>query len=158
MAKGGASEARGIAAISALVGKQHKKAPVVKIKNIYEEKEKAAKAASRKAAAKDKAKAKEKKSKAEPKSTSTSSAESKPKSGPKAKQQELNFNPPKKKSETPRKRPAAKSASGDNPTHARDADSGKLIKLSPEHKENIKAYNDKKASYSPPKLKPVNLE
>ena len=43
MAKGGAGEARGIAAISALVGKQHKKGRVGKIKNIYEEKEKAAK-------------------------------------------------------------------------------------------------------------------
>ena len=162
MAKGGAGEARGIAAISALVGKQHKKAPVKKIKNIYEEKEKAAKAASRKAAAEDKAKAKEKKSKAEPKSTSTSSAESKPKSSKQFKQQEFNFKPPKPKSETPRKRPPAKKASGPNPTHSRNADTGKLEKMSPEVQKDVatklKAFDEKKASYSPPKLKAVNLE
>ena len=164
MAKGGAGEARGISAISALVGKQHKKAPVGKIKNIYEEKEKAAKAASRKAAAEDKAKAKEKKSKAEPKSTSTStsSAESKPKSSKQFKQQELNFKPPKPKSETPRKRPPAKKASGPNPTHSRNADTGKLEKMSPEVQKDVasklKAFDEKKASYSPPKLKAVNLE
>ena len=149
MAKGGEGEARGIAAISALVGKQHKKAPVRKIKNIYEEKEKAAKAASRKAAAEDKAKTKEK-------------PKPEPKPGKKFKQQELNFKPPKPKSETPRKRPPAKKASGPNPTHSRNADTGKLEKMSPEVQKDVatklKAFDKKKASYSPPKLKAVNLE
>jgi hypothetical protein len=147
MAKGGASEARGIAAISALVGKQHKKTIKVASKSVVKAKGKKEKPASKVESKEDK-----------PKVAVKDEPKARPKSGPKAKQQELNFNPPRKKSETPRKRPAAKSASGDNPTHARDADSGKLIKLSPEHKENIKAYNDKKASYAPPKLKPVNLE
>lgn len=153
MAKGGAGEARGIAAISALVGKQHKKTRVGKIKNIYEEKEKAAKAASRKAAAEDKAKAKEK-PEPEPKPE--------PKPGKKFKQQELNFKPPKPKSETPRKRPPAKKASGPNPTHSRNADTGKLEKMSPEVQKDVasklKAFDEKKASYSPPKLKAVKLD
>ena len=166
MAKGGQADARGIAAISALVGKQHKKKSVGKIKNIHEEKEKAAKAAFRKAAADDKAKAKEKKSKSEPKaepkgSSTASSGKAKP-SSKQFKQKELNFKPPKPKSETTRKPRTSKKASGPNPTHSRNADTGKLEKVSPEVQkevaQGIKSFDEKKASYSPPKLKAVNLE
>lgn len=160
MAKGGQAEARGIAAISALIGKQHKKKTVGKIKNIHEEKEKSDKAAAKKAAA---SKSKEKTSKAEPKADKPTAPSGGTKSASKQfKQKELNFKPPKPKSEAPRKPRTSKRASGPNPTHARNADTGKLEKMSPdvqkEVAQGIKSFDEKKASYSPPKLKAVNLE
>jgi hypothetical protein len=163
MAKGGAGEARGIAAISALVGKQHKKKPVGKLKNIHEEREKSEKAVAKKAAAKNKEKKTKTETKAESKSDNSTSASTGSKTKSKQfKQREFNFNPPKPKSETPRKRPAAKKASGPNPTHSRNADTGKLEKMSPDVQKQvaagIKSFDEKKASYSPPKMKPINLE
>ena len=155
MAKGGAGEAKGIAAISALVGKQHKRKILGSLKKAAVKKDSTKKEPSKKEAPK-----KEETKQESPKANASSA--SKPKSGPKAKQQEFNFTPPKPKSETPKKRPPAKRASGPNPTHSRNADTGKLEKMSPDVKKQvaagIKSFDEKKASYSPPKIKPINLE
>ncbi len=151
MAKGGAGEAKGIAAISALVGKQHKRKGLGNLKKAI-----AKKATTKKESSNKEAPKKEETKKESPKASASSA--SKTKSGPKAKQQEFNFTPPKPKSETPRKRPPAKKASGSNPTHARNMDTGKLEKMSTEQRESVKSYDAKKESYAPPKLKPVKLD